>query len=130
MGYRSDVKIITTSKGWKRLDKVVRKASSVSTNPNDDEYWLTDDNHKTLLFNGRYVLGEWDDIKWYTWDNEVAAFMKELDVLEKADIPFDFVRVGEEERDIEHRQYCSDKHWEKYSDMPSLEVRTEINVEY
>lgn len=45
-----------------------------------------------------------DDIKWYEGTYaEVDNFMNGLDELEKQDIPYSFIRIGEDMSDIDHR---------------------------
>lgn len=124
MGYRSDVKIITTKEGWDMLDKAVKAASDIT----DDEikWYLTRNDHCKRICNGKYMLGEWEDIKWYDWGCEdVSTFMKTLGQLDESHIPYNFIRVGEDYEDIEMRE------GEEYDEhMPSLDLRREIEITY
>lgn len=124
MGYRSEVKLITTKEGWSRIKKAVEDATPEGA-------WLVDDTNIVPVCDGKYVLGEWSDIKWYDWgDNIIGTFMKELGKLDEVDIPYEFMRVGEDYEDIEYLTYTSDDHYEKYKDMPNLELHRAIDVYY
>lgn len=129
MGYYSDVKVITTKEGWERLDKAVRKAMGITAKNEKKSYWLTDQNHYKLLKKGKYVLAEWKDVKWYDWGTtDVSTFMQELHNLGEDDIPYEFMRVGEDYDDIEHL-YQDTYNCPQYDDMPNLGLRREIEVE-
>lgn len=124
MGYRSDVKFITTREGWELIDKTVKRK-----NPGA-EYPFTDGGDPIPLLNGKYVLAEWSDVKWYDgYDTEVTTFMKTLSVLDKKNIPYTFMRFGEDYGDVEERSnqmYSSTE----YRDLPSLCLHQAIEVEY
>lgn len=130
MGYRSDIKLITTPEGWSQIDKAVRKASGVTDKNENTSYVLTHSTHATPILNGRYVLGEWDDIKWYEgYDDDVTAFMTALGQLDASDIPYNYIRLGEDDADID-RRYNNCGVLSEYADMPNLWVKREIVVEY
>lgn len=130
MGYRSDVKCITTKEGFALIDKLVRKASGITKDNEDEEYWLTDGHNTQQICEGKYVLMEYEDIKWYEgYDPAVSAFMRGLEKLEDKNVPYRFGRVGEDYTDVDFREavpYSSDK----WNDMPRLEVYRKIEVEY
>lgn len=127
MGYRSDVKLITTKEGWEKIDKAARKAAGVT---DEDTPYLTDSTCWTLICDGKYVLAEWYDIKWYEgYDDEVDAVMRTLGRLDSLNIPYHFLRVGEEYGDVQVMD--GDAGWEdEHADMPSLYLKQEIEVEY
>lgn len=128
MGYRSDVKIITTKEGWNMLDSVVRKMAGITPANQYTETWLTDESHTTIIARN-YVLGEWEWFKWSTWDDEVDVFMDTLNDLEEKEEPYRFVRIGEDYNDIEKWEHIPDD-CTKYQDMPSLCVERKIVAEY
>lgn len=122
MGYRSDVKLITTKEGWERLQEVER----VSLPPDSAPY--TDDENMCLLMN-QYVLLELESVKWNdTFDSQVQAIMATLDSFDQQGIPYQFMRLGEDWEDVEYRFYHSSQ--SKHSDMPELGLKREIEVEY
>ena len=63
MGYRSDVRIITSKKGYDRLSKYVRKA----VNDDIDMNLLENTDLKCVSSSG--VLIGWNSIKWYEWSD-------------------------------------------------------------
>lgn len=109
MGYRSNVYLKTTTEGWIMLKQFNDKIE------NKEERFIQ---------TGRYSLGEvnksssgnykitWEDVKWYDSYPEVRNLLTALDELEEADIPYSYIRIGEEEADIEHKRSYPD-------DMPS-----------
>lgn len=127
MGYRSDVKLITTKEGWKRIDKAVKKVCQID---NEDNWYLTREDNWVFICGGKYILAEWEDIKWYDWgDRGVSAIMEELEKFEKDNIPYELMRIGENWGDVESKgqdtYYCPE-----YDDMPNLMLKREIEVIY
>lgn len=116
-GYRSQVYLKTTTEGW----LVLKKLNDSIENPE----------HRPLQYaeikktpTGFYKIS-FDDIKWYEGTYaEVDNFMNGLDKLEEQDIPYSFIRIGEDTVDIEHK-----KNWTE--DMPdeisSFEPVTDVN---
>lgn len=127
MGYYSNVKFITTNRGWEKMKQAVEKASP------DYAQYVIGASHTTSLGNDRYILLELEGIKWYdTWDEqfpEVCAFVRTLDVLDEAGIPYRFMRVGEDDMDVEQRQNEPD-YKSEWADMPDLALSRTIEVEY
>ena len=63
----------------------------------------------------------WDDIKWYDeYFPEIIAMTDTLTELEGKNIPFQFIRVGEDDTDIVHLYHLGD------SDVEPFYVHTEI----
>lgn len=122
MGYYSDVKLITTKKGWERIKREVKQASP------DDWENVVGSEFTIPIVNGKYILLEHHSIKWYS-DNRVEAIMRELKRFDAEHIPYQFMRVGEHWDDTE---YLWERDWksDKYDDMPRLEILREIEVEY
>lgn len=120
MGYRSDVKLVSTKEGWERIKRAVTIA-------NLDNTYLVDDELVVPVCNGKYILYEIEWVKWYDSYAEVDAFMHALFLLEHDNIPYNFIRVGEDWGDIEEH---SNTMYNKYPDLPCLTVNQEIIVEY
>lgn len=99
MGYRSDIKLITTKEGWEELDKAVSEAEP------EQKYRITSlatvSTKKCAANNKEYVLVEWIQIKWYLTSPQIRAFMQALYTLANKNIMFKFIRVGEDYEDIE-----------------------------
>lgn len=125
MGYRSDVKLITTKAGWERLENAVSKVRADI----EYEYWITSEAKATTICDGKYILAEWDDRKWYECFDDVGAFMKELYDMARDHVAFKFMRVGEDYEDVE-RLEGEDKDLKDYDAMPSLWLERKIEVEY
>lgn len=124
MGYRSDVKIITTKEGWEKLKEAEEKAQ-----PEQDWGLYLTDERTSLLCDGKYVLFEIEHVKWYKSDPEVAAIIATLLSFDGIGIPYRYVRVGEDYSDNDC-WYSDGDDWQKYKDMPGLWVKREIEVEY
>lgn len=120
MGYRSDVKMVTTKEGWERIKHAVKAV-------NPDHTYLVDDELVVPVCNGKYMLYEINWTKWYDEYPEVDAFMRTLFLLERDNIPYNFIRVGEDWGDVEEH---SNAMYDKYPDLPYLTVNQEIIVEY
>lgn len=109
MGYRSNVYLKTTTEGWIMLKQFNDKIE------NKEERFIQ---------TGRYSPGEvnrsssgnykitWEDVKWYDSYPKVKNLKTALGELEEADIPYSYIRIGEEAADIEHKRSYPD-------DMPS-----------
>lgn len=95
MGYRSQVYLKTTTEGY-----LVLKRLNDSIVVEDDKPLRRATVQKTA--SGFYKIS-FDDVKWYEGTfKEVDNFMKGLELLKKQDIPYSFIRLGEDTKDIEH----------------------------
>lgn len=123
MGYRSNVRIITSKKGFEELQKQVKKIlDKKSYNFN-----LLDD--PSILVKGRKgVLIGWDYIKWYEYSDfkDVDAINEALAYLSEKNIGYRFARIGESYDDFEERN--EDGKDDDYLPYPS--VIREFDDEY
>ena len=64
-----------------------------------------------------------DSIKWYDSYTDIQNFIKVMDILDEQDIPYKFIRLGEDIDDIEIRDNYTD-------DMPEelLEFNPEVDI--
>ena len=113
MGYRSDVRIVVTKEGYKKLEKFVNEYIQEQYNilNNKDIEKITEEYH---------YLG-WNHIKWYEGINgyeAINAIMKGLDYLAENDFSYRFARIGEDYDDIEERSFDSEE--EEYLEYPSI----------
>ncbi len=130
MGYRSEVKIVTTIEGFNEMknyvDKYLHVESNATNNTSEMPYNLLDNlDEKVLDEENNYVLFGWNYIKWYDmYYKDVIAVCKALKHLEEKNIPYQFVRIGEDPTDIE------DRYSEGYfdTDMPSILVQSYIEL--
>lgn len=121
MGYRSNVKLVTTKEGWDRIVEAAQEADAESW-----ESWLNEKYTRSLV-HGKYVLLELDDVKWYDQDFPTPrAVMRMLDQFEHDGTPYRYARVGEGCDDTEFRDGVL---WSEADDMPYLNIVREIVVE-
>lgn len=117
MGYYSDVYLKTTTEGYLLLRRFSDSITPVEHRP----LQFVDSIYKTPL--GFYKI-EILSVKWYEGRfPEVDNFMNGLDQLDEAEVPYSYIRIGEELDDIEHRtNYTSDTPDELYRFAPIVEV--------
>lgn len=148
MGYRCDVRIGTTKKGWEFIKEMAPKY--YKNYLKDSEIVEEDENTITLkdksgwniptIYNkkmtlkpdifretkdGKYVEFGWDDIKWmgYNFFDERAYH----EAMDKSGELCKEVCVGEDGATTEEYWNDTSENWEKCGDFPILEVISEIN---
>ena len=109
MGYRSDVRIMTTKKGYNKLrkytDEYLKSKNYKYGNLMDD----LDLNEETKY--AKYI--GWNDIKWYEGDDDIDSIMSGLDYLEENNYSYRYARIGE-------NYFESDKEEEQDLEYPSM----------
>ncbi len=101
MGYRSQVYLKTTTEGW-----VVIKQYNDSIENKEHRPLEYADVGKTA--SGFYKI-TFDDIKWYEGSfKEVDNFMHAIGMLDDLDLPYSYIRLGEDISDVEHRNNWTD----------------------
>lgn len=117
MGYRSDVRILTTKKGFEKLNKYVNE--KIKTLPNQDfAYNLLE--HLDINYENEYskYFG-WNCVKWYYEDVEMV--MDGLNKLAEDDYSYRFARIGENYDDYEEEFHESESiEDEQDLDYPSM----------
>lgn len=116
MSYRSDVRIITSKKGFKELEKYVKTHLAYA---NDKDYNIMD-NMKFKVENDYSCYFGWDYVKWYGTFDSVNAVMEGLEHLKAKDMSYRFSRIGESYDDIEEDSYESKKEEEQDLEYPSM----------
>lgn len=118
MGYRSQIALKTTTEGY-----LIMKQMNDAIETKEDRPLDYMEIQKTTF--GFYKISQ-DDLKWYDSYPDVQNFNKMLEKLEAEDIPYSFIRIGEESNDVEHKMNYTD-------DMPdeisSFEPIVDINDE-
>lgn len=109
MGYRSDVRIVTSTEGFKKLQEFVEnylKKEKVDIG----EYNLLNSLDIDSKGKEQCYFG-WNYIKWYDFCGfpEIDAIVKGLDYLEKRGFSYRFMEIGEDYRDIEEKCFDGDK---------------------
>lgn len=119
MGYRSDVRIITTKEGFQKLKEF---SHNFLQELGEDKLQL--DLMETLevsKITGNQVYFGWDYLKWYYDYDDVKAIEKGLDYLEENDYSYRFARMGESYDDYDERAFDSDNKIEEQGlDYPSI----------
>lgn len=123
MGYRSQVYLKTTTEGWlmmKKLDESIEKW--------EDKPLSYAEVYRTPM--GNYKI-TFDDIKWYDSYTSVQHFMNMLEKYDEEDIPYSFIRIGEDELDCEHkRSYPDDMPYEIEAFEPIIDINDEEYSSY
>lgn len=109
MGYRSDVRIVTSKEGFKKLEEFVEnylKEKQVDI----EEYNLLNSLDIKSQGKGQCYFG-WDSIKWYEFSDfeEIDAIVAGLQYLKEEGYSYRFTSIGEELDDIEENSYDGDK---------------------
>lgn len=106
MGYRSDIRIRTTKEGYEVMKNFVEKY--IKENVSEDAQGLDWNllNSAEITETGNSITLDWSCLKWYDGIQgyeDVDAIMKSLDELSDKDIDYQYMRIGEENDDIDER---------------------------
>jgi len=117
MGYRSQVRMITTKKGFEELkkfnDDYLKQKNGFKGYSLLDHLSVMEENEDSVYFG-------WDMIKWYEESKSVEAILKGLGYLEKNDFSYRFTRIGEAYDDFEEKFYDSEREEEQHLDYPCV----------
>ena len=119
MGYRSDVRIMTTKKGYEELKKYTDKYledKKYSYGNLLDDLQISEETKFAKYFG-------WDSIKWYDGCEgyeDVDAIMNGLDHLEENNYSYRFARIGESYDDYDEKYFESDIEDEQDLEYPSM----------
>lgn len=119
MGYRSDVRIITSKKGFKEL----RKFTDNYLKENNWEYGNLLDSCNLKFENDNSIYFGWDSIKWYDFSDDcedVVAISKGLEHLKEQDLSYRYAIMGEDLNDYEESYYESTNEKEQDLEFPCL----------
>ena len=119
MGYRSDVRIVTSKKGYNELKKSIQEYYKENDIPRDYQFDLLN-NTNVMEINKYQVYLGWNNIKWYGYP-DVDAIEDGLSKLKDKDLSYRFARLGENYDDYEEHSYESLNEKEQDLDYPSLE---------
>lgn len=109
MGYRSDVRIVTSRAGFEELRRVVREEAIKYATP-DYDYNLINTARVMWNYDATQVMLSWDCVKWYEdCYKDVDAVMHGLDYLTQNGFDWRFSRIGEELDDVEERYNDGDE---------------------
>ena len=124
MGYRSDVRIITSKKGYEKLQNHVKKYLKSKK----EDYNLLENADLRFVSNNGVLIG-WNCIKWYEWSDyhDVDAIMDGLDKLKEEDFSYRYARIGESYEDIDEVYYDSNKYEDE---LPYIDIVREFGDHY
>lgn len=100
MGYRSNVYLKTVTEGWLMIKKLNNSISKF-----DEQPLAYSEVHKTSA--GNYKI-TWLDVKWYDTYKSVQHVNSILKEFDEQDIPYSFIRIGEDAMDVVHRRSYPD----------------------
>lgn len=122
MGYRSDVYLKTTTEGWLMIKKLNDSIPEFNEQP-------LAYSEVSVSSDGNYKI-EWTDIKWYDSFKSVQHVNNLLEKFDEQDIPYSFIRFGEDVADVEHRRnYPDDIPWTIECFEPVVDVNDEERYE-
>ena len=119
MGYRSDVRIVTSKKGFKVLDDYVKKYLREHDKNRNWNLLKRPDIKKESPYT-TYI--GWNCLKWYEYSDyvDVDAIMKGLDYLKENDYSYRYSRIGENYDDYDEEYYESNREEEQDLTFPSV----------
>ena len=119
MGYRSDVRIVTSKKGYKVLDNYVKK---YLRDHDKDRTWNLLKSPKIKKETPYTTYIGWDCLKWYEYSDyvDVDAIMTGLDYLKENGYSYRYSRIGENYDDYDEQYYESDNEEEQDLVYPSI----------
>ena len=116
MGYRSDVRIVTSKNGFEKLKEFVE---NYLKEKNEDYNLLKECDIKKEGNNQCYFGWNW--IKWYENDYaEIDAIMEGLNHLGEEEYSYRYMRIGEDREDYDEQYYDGDKESEQDLEYPNL----------
>ena len=105
MGYRSDVRILVSKRGYEILEKGVLEYLKEKQRGDDYNLLNSCDVKQIDEKYGEVYLG-WNWVKWYTNEfDDVDAVMYGLRKVKEADFSYQFARIDESEDDIERDEH-------------------------
>ena len=116
MGYRSDIRIITSKDGFERLKEFIKEYLK----DNKEDYNLLEECDIKEEGKEQCYFG-WNYVKRYEHDYpEVIAIMEGLNHLEENEYSYRYMRIGESYDDIEEQSYDGEKDENIYLEYPNM----------
>lgn len=129
MGYRSEVRVMTTPEGFKKMQNIAWKLAE-EKNVNDDMVLFSkhgqDPDERFDYYDAQadYLCFGFDWVKWYDTYKDVSLFMETLEIANQNGIAWQFIRIGEEFEDVE--TMASDS----FYDNPTTVMNVSIEITY
>lgn len=119
MGYRSDIRIVTSKDGFKKLKEFVIKYLE-EKKLDTKEYNLLDSMDVKAEGKEQVYFG-WNWMKWYEGDYpEVDSIMEGINHLGEKEYSYRYMRIGESYDDIEEQSYDGEKDNEIDLEYPNM----------
>lgn len=116
MGYRSDIRIITSKDGFEILKEFIKGYLK----DNKEDYNLLEECDIKEEGKEQCYFG-WNYVKWYEHDYpEVIAIMEGLNHLGENEYSYRYMRIGESYDDIEEQSYDGEKDENIYLEYPNM----------
>lgn len=105
MSYRSDVRIVTSKKGYKELEKYVK-----DNLPKDSRDYNLLNSKDVDMWNEDQMYFGWNAIKWYEYSDfkEVDTIMNGLNHLRDCEYSYCYARIGENTDDYDEKYFTGD----------------------
>lgn len=119
MEYRSDIRIMTSKRGYEELEKYVEKFLKEHGRDSDWNLLKSTDYFEESPY---LTYFGWNGLKWYENSDyiDVDAIMKGLDYLEENNYSYRYSRLGEDYDDYDEHYYDSEEKDEKNLLFPSI----------
>lgn len=129
MGYRSDIQVMTTPEGFEKMQDIIWELAKEKNLENDVVLFPEHGQDPELFFDvydaqEDYLCFGFDWVKWYENYTDVSLFMDMLSKANEDGTPWQFIRVGEEDNDIE--QFASDN----FYDNPPAVMSAQVDIVY
>lgn len=116
MGYRSDIRIVTSKEGFEKLKEFVENYLKENQEDSNllDECDVKEEGKNQCYFG-------WNCVKWYENDYpDVDAIMEGLQYLQENNYSYRYMRIGEDREDYDDHDYESDRESEPYLEYPCM----------
>ena len=116
MGYRSDIRIVTSKEGYEKLKEFVTNYLK----EHNEDYNLLEECDIRQEGKNQVYFG-WNYLKWYEGSyKEVDAIMEGLNYLGENEYSYRYSRIGESYDDYEEQYYDGNKEKENYLEYPNF----------
>jgi len=117
MGYRSDIRVMFKKAGYEKFKELYNKSDEFKLEKQVDEVIKKNNN----------VLLKINDVKWYDTYEEVEHFNEKLEEITEFGFSYRFVRIGEDNRDIEELEHIANN---ECNDLPYISIVTQFEDDY
>lgn len=116
MGYRSDIRIVTSKDGFEKLKEFVKNYLK----EHNENYNLLEQCDIKQEGKEQCYFG-WNYVKWYENDyTDVDAIMEGLNYLSENEYSYRYMRIGEDREDYDEQYYDADRESELYLEYPNM----------